>query len=179
MRALPKKVELLCKTVEAPPRLIAHLTLVHDVAVQLVEEIKLKYPNLQLHEESIFFGAGTHDIGKSLFHSELSAPGSEHESAGERLLIQLGIDKSLARFTRTHAAWQNDDSLTLEDLLVSLADNCWKGKRLSELENLISERIANQLNEEVWNVYMALDDLLQKISAKADERLMWQAQFNI
>jgi hypothetical protein len=107
------------------------------------------------------------------------AAGAAHESAGEQLLLKLGIDKSLARFARTHAAWQTDNDLMMEDLFVSLADNSWKGKRLAELESLIAERIADKTGKEVWNIFMILDDVLQKLAEKADERLAWQAQFPI
>lgn len=179
MHNLPEQVEKLCKTVNAPPRLIAHLTLVHDVAIQLIEAIKIKFPNLSFDEKSVLFGAATHDIGKALHLSELSGAGSEHESDGVRLLVELGINEKLARFARTHAAWRTDDSLQLEDLFVALADNCWKGKRPAELENLIAQRIADRVGKEVWDVYMTLDEELQKIAEKADDRLMWQAQFTV
>jgi len=177
MRPLPKQVEILCQTVAASPRLIAHLTLVHDVAVSLVEEIKQAFPALSLDEESVYFGAATHDIGKSLHQTELVEAGNAHESAGEQLLLKLGFRKRLARFARTHAAWKNDESLTLEDLFVSLADNCWKGKRISELESLIAKRIAQESGKEVWEVFILLDDILQKLAENADDRLSWQSTF--
>lgn len=179
MRSLPKQVEAICQSVDAPPRLVAHLTLVHDFAILLIEEINRILPELTFDEESIFFGAATHDIGKSLHRSELSEAGNAHEADGERLLIRLGIDAKLARFARTHAAWQCDESLTLEDLLVSLADTCWKGKRVSELETLVAERIAAETGKEVWDVFILLDDVLQKLTENADERLAWQAQFPV
>ena len=177
MRSLPKQVEVLCQTVDAPPRLIAHLTLVHDFAVSLVEEMKRVLPEISLNAESIFFGAATHDIGKSLHRSELSEAGNAHEADGERLLLKLGVNAQLARFARTHAAWRNNVALTLEDLFVSLADTCWKGKRISELETLVAERIASETGKEVWDVFILLDDVLQKLTEGADERLAWQAQF--
>lgn len=177
MRALPKQVESLCKTVDAPPRLVAHLILVHDFAVSLVEETRRILPELSLDTESIFFGAATHDIGKSLHRSELVEIGNAHESDGERLLLRLGVDASLARFARTHADWQNNTNLTLEDLFVSLADTCWKGKRISELENLVVERVASETGKEVWDIFILLDDMLQKLAEGADERLAWQTQF--
>jgi len=177
MRLLPKQVESICQDVNAPPRLIAHLTLVHDVAVSLTQEIKQVFPNISIDEESIFFGAATHDIGKSLYRIELIEAGNKHESAGEQLLLKFGVEKRLARFARTHADWKDDTTLSLEDLLVSLADNCWKGKRASELETLIAERIASETKQEIWNVFISLDDILQKLAESADERLSWQAQF--
>jgi hypothetical protein len=177
MRSLPKQIEVICKNVDAPPRLVAHLTLVHDVAVSLVEETKRVLPKISFDEESIFFGAATHDIGKSLHRAELVEAGNAHESAGEQLLLKLGVEKRLARFARTHATWKGDKDLTVEDLFVSLADNCWKGKRIYELETLVAERIASETNQEVWDVFILLDDILQKLAEGADERLSWQAQF--
>ena len=177
MRPLPEQVQGLCQTVDAPPRLVAHLTLVHDFAVSFVEETKRVLPELPLDEESIFFGAATHDIGKSLHRSELSEAGNAHEADGERLLVKLGVDANSARFARTHAAWQTDPNLTLEDLFVSLADTAWKGKRIPELETLVAERIAAETGKEVWDVFILLDDVLQKLTEGADERLAWQAQF--
>lgn len=179
MQSLPKQIELLLISVNAPPRLIAHLTLVYDVAVQLIEKIKIVFPKLSLDEESIFFGAATHDIGKSLYRSELVETGNAHELAGEKLLLEKGIEEKFARFARTHAIWNKDESLPLEDLIVSLADNCWKGKRISELENLISEKIALETNQEVWEVFINLDDILQKLTENADERLTWQSNFSV
>ena len=177
MHSLPKQVEVLCQTIDAPPRLVAHLTLVHDFAVSLIQETNRILPEISLDARSVFFGAATHDIGKSLHRSELIEAGNAHEADGERLLLKLGIDANLARFARTHAAWRNDDTLTLEDLFVSLADTCWKGKRVSELETLVTERIANETGKEVWDVFILLDDVLQKLTESADERLAWQAQF--
>lgn len=177
MRSLAEQIETLCQTVNAPPRLVAHLTLVHDVAVSLVEAINFALPKLLLDTESISFGAATHDIGKSLHRAELSEVGNAHEAAGEELLINLGVEKRLARFARTHSDWKTNENLTLEDLFVSLADNCWKGKRISALETLIAEKIAAETKQEVWDVFILLDDILENLAKNADERLSWQAQF--
>ena len=177
MRDLPERVQIICSEVNAPPRLIAHLTLVHDVAVKLVGEIKHTFPELLFDENSVCFGAATHDIGKSIHQSELVEAGNNHELAGEQLLLNLGIDAELARFARTHANWQDDENLIFEDLLVTLADKCWKGKRVEKLESLIAEYIASRTKRETWDVFMLLDDILQKITKDADERLAWQAKF--
>ncbi len=177
MHSLPKQVKLICQQVDAPQRLIAHLTLVHDFAILLITEIEKVLPDLKLNSESILFGAATHDIGKSLYRSELIEAGNAHEAAGETLLLKLGIDSKLARFARTHATWRSETALTLEDLFVSLADTSWKGKRISELETLIAERIAYITAKEVWDVFILLDNILQKLTESADKRLAWQALF--
>ena len=177
MQPLPKQVEEICQKVNAPPRLVAHLTLVHDVASSLVEEFQRRLPALKLDTRSVCFGAATHDIGKALHPAELVEAGSEHEAEGELLLKRLGVAKQLARFARTHAAWREDTSLALEDLFVTLADTCWKGKRVPELDEMVARRIAAQTGGEEWEVYLILDDILQKLSADADTRLAWQATF--
>ena len=135
------------------------------------------FPGVSFDADSIRFGAATHDIGKSRHRGELVEKGGAHEAEGEKLLLELGVEPRLARFARTHAAWLNDAELPLEDLLVALADNCWKGKRLPELETLVAERVVAQTGDEVWNAFMLLDDILQKLAENADERLAWQAQF--
>jgi len=179
MRQLPQLVEEICIKVNAPPRLVAHLTLVHDVACSLVEECEERLPGLKLDAESITFGAATHDIGKALHPTELVEAGSTHEAEGERLLMEFGVAASRARFARTHAAWRTDTSLALEDLFVTLADTCWKGKRLPELDGLVAKRVAAQTAREEWEVYLVLDDILQKLSSGADHRLAWQSKFPV
>lgn len=178
MLDLQNEVQILCQKVNAPPRLIAHLTLVHDVAVKLVEEIKQNFPEYNFDEESVYFGAATHDIGKSLHKKELSEAGNKHELAGEKLLLNHGIKPELARFARTHADWQSEES-KFEDLLVALADKCWKGKRVEKLENSIAEIIAAKTEQETWEVFMLLDDILNEIAKDADERLAYQAEFPV
>ena len=179
MRPLPKQVEEICIRVNAPPRLVAHLTLVHDVACSLVEECQERLPGLKLDADSVTFGAATHDIGKARHRAELIEAGSQHEAEGERLLKECGVVASLARFARTHAAWRTDTSLALEDLFVTLADTCWKGKRLPELDELVARRVAAQTARNEWEVYLVLDDILQKLSSDADQRLVWQSKFPV
>lgn len=176
---LPDAVKEICKKVNAPPRLIAHLTLVHDVAVKLTKEIKTKFPMIEINEQSIHFGAATHDIGKAIHRSELSGSGSRHEEDGADLLKSFDVSVELARFTRTHALWRTDSSLELEDLLVSLADNCWKGKREVDLEMLICNQIACVTKKEIWDVFIVLDEILQTITIESDARLAWQQQYPI
>lgn len=179
MRPLPRRAEEICHQVNAAPRLVAHLQLVHDVACSLTEKVQKRLPTLLLDVESLCFGAAIHDIGKALHGVELMEPGNKHESAGEQLLQELGLPHSLARFARTHAAWRSDTSLALEDLFVSLADTCWKGKREPELDGIVAERIAARLQRPEWEVYLILDEILQQLADHADERLAWQAPFSL
>jgi len=174
---LPEQVKAILQENSAPPRLVAHLTLVHDVAFKLVAVLQDCFPQLVLDRDSVLFGAATHDIGKALHPGELTAPGNKHELAGTALLRNLGLSNELARFARTHAAWSTDKTLALEDYLVALADTCWKGKRVAELDDLVATRIAATINKERWEVFLMLDDILQGLTGDADRRLAWQSQF--
>jgi hypothetical protein len=120
---MPPEAVTLLHHLHAPPRLVAHLRLVHDVATQLVAGLQQTYPTLALQSAEVLFGAATHDSGKIVHPEELSQPGHQHEAAGELLLLQHGVPPHLARFARTHAAWHHPDT-SLEDLLVALADTC-------------------------------------------------------
>ena len=160
---LPPQVETLCEELNAPARLIAHLILVHDVAIKLVKEFNKSWPNLTFDKEEVLFGAATHDIGKAVYKEELTGPGHRHESEGWKILKQHSFSSRQARFTQTHAKWQHDQSITIEDLIVALADNCWKGKRNEELELLITKIISKATNQPDWETFIGLDDILQLI----------------
>lgn len=121
----------------------------------------------------MLFGAATHDVGKTLHPAELSGPGSEHEETGRDLLLAHGVSAGLARLAATHAAWTAADVGT-EDLLVSLADKAWKGRRVPELEDLVVARLAAADGRPAWEEFMDLDDLLARIGELADARLAYQ-----
>lgn len=170
----PGILELLTK-LNAPPRLIAHLTLVHDVANSLVAGISENWPELEYDRQAVLIGAATHDIGKAIFKDELSQHGTRHEEIGEKLLLENNIPPDYARFAHTHAQWMMNDKATIEDFLVALADTIWKGKRDEKLEMKISEYISSHYNVEIWQVFMKFDDILTGIAKDADKRLAWQA----
>lgn len=174
MRPLPARSEVLFEEFQAPPRLVAHLRAVHDVACQLTDWVRQHYPDVAFDREAVAFGAATHDIGKVEHPGELSGPGSAHEQAGYRLLLDRGVEEHLARFARTHASWTAAD-VEVEDLLVSLADKVWKAKRVADLEQLVTERLAAASGQQPWQAFMALDDVLDRIAADADFRLAFQA----
>ncbi|MFJ6085302.1 HD domain-containing protein [Streptomyces sp. NPDC092369] len=176
LRPLPVEAADLLHEVEAPPRLVAHLRAVHDVAGQLLEWIAARDLDLGINPKAVLFGAATHDIGKTLHPAELSAPGSQHEDAGRELLIARGVDFAMARFAATHAAWTTDDAGT-EDLLVSLADKIWKNKRVPELEDLVVARLSAASGRPVWEEFLDLDSVLARIGDQADERLAYQMSY--
>jgi hypothetical protein len=155
---------------------VAHLTLVHDVASRLVAAIQNVFPTLDFDADSVCFGAATHDVGKAIHPEELIGPGKSHEEKGADLLRNFGISEQRARFAATHARW-NNSTVQIEDLLVALADNCWKGKRVPDLEEKIINTITDATGKAHWEVFSALDNIVQDLAADADTRLAWQAQF--
>ncbi len=176
LRPLPDEAAHLLDHYQTPPRLIAHLTLVHDVACMLTEALDHTWPALNYDREAVWLGAAIHDIGKALVPHELTQPGHKHETVGEALLLQQGMSPRLARFARTHARWADDPDARIEDLLVALADSWWRGKRDHALEAAVSDQIALQTGNAEWQVFIALDDIAAAITAEADTRLQWQAQ---
>ncbi|MEU2451953.1 HD domain-containing protein [Streptomyces sp. NPDC012765] len=178
LRPLPPPVVELLASLDAPPRLAAHLRAVHDVAVQLVDWLEHRHPGIAVDRAAVLFGAATHDIGKTVHTAELSEPGSLHEEAGRELLLAHGFEPGLARFAGTHGSWSAPGT-TLEDLVVSTADKVWKNKRVPELEDLLISRLAPATGAEPWEAYLALDDLLARIGGGADGRLAHQASFPV
>lgn len=174
LRPLPERAVALLRSLDTPPRLAAHLRLVHDVAYELADWTERRYPELSFDRAAVLFGAATHDIGKTAHTGELSGPGSAHEEAGRRLLLERGVEPEWARFAATHAAW-TEPGTGIEDLLVSLADKVWKDKRVRELEDLVVGRLAEVSGRPVWEEFLALDDLLDRLGADADRRLAFQA----
>ncbi|SBT40203.1 HD domain-containing protein [Micromonospora auratinigra] len=174
LRPLPAQVAELLVRVQAPPRLAAHLRAVHEVAAQLVDALAQRFPQLTVDRAAVLFGAATHDIGKVVHPEELGGPGSAHEPAGRELLLRHGVPASLARFAATHADWRSA-GIGVDDLLVSVADKVWKGKRVRDLEDLVVDRLAAATGGERWAVFLELDDVLDRLAADADHRLAFQA----
>jgi hypothetical protein len=170
---LPADVTKLLVELAAPPRLVAHLRLVHDAAARLADGFGERWPGISVNRSEVLFGAATHDIGKVRFPGELTGPGSRHEEAGYQMLCGNGFDAKMARFARDHARW--NDSAGLEDLLVTLADKIWKGKRVEELEDVLVSRIAQRTGVARWQAFVALDAVIAPIVAGAEARLAFQA----
>jgi len=171
---LPSAVRALLRHSGARPRLVAHLTLVHDVACHIVDRFAAVWPKLSFDHDAVRYGAATHDIGKVAHPEELRQPGHLHEDAGERLLRDHGVSAERARFARTHAQWADDGEPWMEDLLVALADTWWRGKRDVALEEAICRHIMAHTGEPTWRVFAMLDDIAAEVTADADVRLAWQ-----
>ena len=177
LRPLPAAVAELLRAVGAPPRLVAHLRAVHDVAAQLVDWVCAHRPELAVDREAVLFGAATHDVGKTLHPAELSGPGSRHEEAGRDLLLTHGVPPGLARFAAGHATW--DAATGLEDLLVSVADKVWKNKRVPDLEDLLVAALSRAGGHPPWEEFLALDEFLTHVGEDADRRLAWQGAHSV
>lgn len=171
--ALPSQVQEILQAVKAPPRLVAHLTLVHDVAVRITEKLRKLWPRLQYDQKAVLIGAATHDIGKVLHPKELVEAGGMHEKEGAALLQKYDFPEKYIHFTWTHAHWE-EAHVELEDLLVAWADKIWKGKRESDLEEKLVNLLAGQLSEEQWSIFIKIDELAAEITVHAEERLTWQ-----
>ncbi|MFD8756214.1 HDIG domain-containing metalloprotein [Kitasatospora sp. NPDC059577] len=169
---LPAGAADLLRDLDAPPRLVAHLALVHEVAEEIADFCAGE--GLEFDREAVRYGAATHDIGKTVHPEELSGPGSAHEAAGHALLLARGVPERLARFARSHASW-GGPGVTVEELLVSLADKAWKNKRVQDLEDRVVDRLAAATGRERWEALLALDDLLTRIGEDAPRRLAVQA----
>jgi hypothetical protein len=179
LRPLPYEAEALLRRYHAPPRLIAHLILVHDVAAQLLDSFQAHDLAGAINGVAVRFGAAIHDIGKAVHPHELSGPGHQHEQAGEILLLQAGVPLQLARFAATHGQAATAPSSSIDDLLVKLADTCWKGKRDRELEQRIMAERAAYSNHNQWALFLIIDEIVEHIAAEADQRLLWQALFPV
>lgn len=175
---VPERVAGLLERVGAQPRLVAHLELVHGVAVELLAAVGRRWPGVEVDEAAVRFGAATHDVGKVRHPEELTGPGHAHEPAGYALLVELGVDPADARFARTHASW-GLPGISLEELLVALADKVWKNRREEELEDLVTGRIAEICGLERWEVFLELDEVLTAIGEGAEGRLAYQSSFPV
>ncbi len=152
----------------APPRLILHVQLVGEAADLLMDAYRRL--GVRFDGSLIEVGVAVHDAGKILHPDELSGPGSQHEPAGEALLLQHGVSSGVARCCVTHAAWQGP-GVSLEERSVALADKLWKGKRDEDLELHVIDEVALQLKVDRWAIFQALDAVFEDIAAAAPDRL--------
>ena len=176
-RPLPPEALHVLEQVSAPPRLLAHLVLVHDAACTVIERISAEFPEARFDPDLVRFGAATHDIGKTLHPEELTESGKHmHQRSGMELLQSLGVPQNRARFAWTHGNWSGDE-ITLKELIVALADKAWKGKRIEALETRTVELLSAATSGPMWDSYSKLDAILQQFSEDADRKLVWQSNF--
>jgi putative nucleotidyltransferase with HDIG domain len=113
----PDAARALLVRLNAPPKLQRHAELVLEAAEALLAALD----DSTLDAELVRAGAMLHDAGKTVHTSELEVSGSQHEPAGEKLLLEHGVEARIARCCVTHAKW-TEPGLSLEELLVALAD---------------------------------------------------------
>jgi hypothetical protein len=159
---------VLLRQLGAPPRLYRHAELVGEAADLLLSGLK-RY-GVQIDEDYVRVGAALHDAGKSLHHSELLGPGSKHEPDGERLLLSHAASPEVARVCRSHAQWDTVAE-TVEELVIALSDKLWKGVRVTRLEELVIDHVAQSLQKDRWDCFVELDALFEDVAATADDRL--------
>lgn len=172
---LPTLVLTLHKRFNAPPRLLAHHILVHHLAYQLLIGLQDCQLASNIDQIGVYFGATTHDLGKTLYPNELNAPGKQHEQAGQALLIQVGISAKRARFAALHSDITSERNI--DELLVALADHLWKGKRNTALEELVIAERAQASQRDYWDVWVTISELCDRLAADSISRLAWHSQF--
>ena len=177
LQPLPDEVVTLLNDHHAPPRLIAHLIVVHHIANQLVSALRRTWPGLSFDPYLVQMGAALHDVGKLTYPSELVSDGDYHEQAGYDLLVKAGIDPDIAKFAVTHSGRTSETGLRLEDILVALADKCWRGKRDRTLEDMLCRRISTDLSRPSWEVFSELDTILTSITEQSAKLLAWQSLY--
>ncbi len=156
--SLPKEARRLCAVLHAPPELIEHLRLVHAASVRLTTRLTKAFPTVVFDEGAVLFGAATHDLGKVIHLAELFGPGNRHEVDGPSLLMSQGVPCRLARFAGTHGSWERND-MTLEDLLVALADQAWREAYIDGLQERVARAISTKVGIEPWEAFCVLAEL--------------------
>ncbi len=152
----------------APERLLQHSKLVGEAADQLMHAYA--DVGIQFDRQNIELGVAIHDAGKILFPQELDAAGSNHERAGEALMLSKGVQPEIARCCVSHAEWRGEET-TFEELSVALADKLWKGKREPELELRVIDAAATRLGTGRWDIFGKLDGAFEAIADGGTDRL--------
>jgi hypothetical protein len=168
--SLPSAAEARALLVElgAPRRLLRHVELVTEAANHLLTGLlRMRVP---LNAEMVLAGVALHDVGKIRHPAELDQAGSEHEPAGQELLLRRGVSPALARICVSHAQW-DQPGISFEELLVALADKLWKGVRKPDLEERVITGAAGLLERTRWDVFVELDSLFEEIAADGSRRL--------
>ncbi|MBD2436296.1 phosphohydrolase [Nostoc sp. FACHB-110] len=153
----------------ALPKLILHVKLVGEAADLLIS--KLHELQVQFDESFLRLGVAFHDAGKIIHPEELTAKGNNHEADGENLLINNGVDSTLARCCRSHAQWQTIEC-SFEEICVALSDTLWKGKRNNQLEDLFMKMLVKRSHKEYWELFIEMDSCFEKIASDGHLRLL-------
>jgi hypothetical protein len=152
----------------ASSHLIQHVKLVGEAAEILI--LQFQKLGISFDADWIRLGVVFHDVGKILHPTELTNKGNQHEAQGEILLLSEGVDPKIARCCRSHGQWQKKEC-DFEELVVALADNLWKGKRNTELENRVITKVASLIHKDFWDLFVIIDSGFEEIARKGDLRL--------
>jgi hypothetical protein len=131
----------------------------------ICDPLRIKFGSLLIE-----LGVAVHDASKIEHPEAMAGPGSRHETAGETLMLQHGVQPEVARCCITHAAWQRPD-VTFEERTVALANKLWKGKREPELELLAVDGAAARLGMKLRDAFERLDTVFEEIAATGEDRL--------
>ncbi|MFK7877234.1 MAG: HD domain-containing protein, partial [Paracoccaceae bacterium] len=99
---------------------------------------------VQYDKRFVQVGIALHDAGKIVHPNELEKGGNLHEAAGEKLLLEHGVDAEIAQCCRSHSQYASM-SASFEELIIALADTLWKGSRKADLELRIIDGVAARL----------------------------------
>lgn len=159
----------LLERLDAPQRLIDHARVVERTSARIVAA--LRAAGASPDAATVAAGAILHDAGKTIHPEELSGPGTEHEAAGERLLLDHGAPPSVAHCAGRHGRW-SEPGCSYEALVVALADKLWKGQRLFDLEQLVIEAAAARAGADPWGLFPTLSEAFDRIAAEGPARLL-------
>jgi hypothetical protein len=171
MSLTPSSVETarqLLVDLDALPRLLRHVELVGEAAELLLA--KFASLGVPLRTDLVRVGVVLHDVGKIAHPAQFHGRGAEHEPAGEALLLGRGVSPELARICMSHARWRHMQ-VSLEELIVALADKLWKGVRDHELEGRVADLVASNLELERWELFVELDTAFEDIAGDGAHRL--------
>lgn len=164
----PEDAHALLGQLGAPAHLVRHAELVREVASTLC--VGCGELGVTLDVEFILAGATLHDVGKTRHLEELHVAGHQHEHAGQRLLLEHGVESTLARVCVSHAQWSHMDC-SLEELVVALADKLWKGERVQALEERVILMAEHRAGVSSWDLYTNATSLFDTVAERADARL--------
>ncbi|MCG6192299.1 HD domain-containing protein [Leptospira sp. FAT2] len=153
-------IELL-KSLKASKSIIDHHETVVETAEKLLDQLPTVVKRL-IDRNIVLIGSSLHDCGKITKPLEEVKSGKAHELSGKKLLLSLGVSHKIARFCMIHSLTM--ETLYLEELLVGIADNLWKGSRDLSKELCFYHKIAVLLNQKDELLFQKMDDVFERIS---------------
>jgi predicted hydrolase (HD superfamily) len=162
------EAKALLRSLGAPDHLLRHVDLVGEAADQILAELQAN--SIKVNEQFIQIGVALHDVGKIEHPSEMTAPGNNHEPTGEQMLLAAGASPEIARVSMSHARW-SQMPVSLEELIVALADKLWKGVRVPELESMVITECASRSKRDYWQLFVGLDSSFEQIADHGSDRL--------